>query len=259
MRDPGPGGLFDLSGTTALVTGCRRGIGRAAAVALAVAGADVVGVSATLEDDGGDVGRDVTACGQSFRGYRCDFGDRDATTTFLAELERDVERIDVLVNNAGTIERRPAAEHPDELWDRVLEINLRAPFLLSREVGKRMLAQGGGKMVFVASLLSFQGGINVPGYAASKGGIVQLVKALANEWASRGVNVNAVAPGYIRTDNTRALQDDPERCRQILQRIPAGRWGDPLDLAGAFVFLASRASDYVNGVVLPVDGGWLAR
>ena len=251
--------LFDLTGKTALVTGCRRGIGKAAAVALAAAGADIVGLSASLEEGGGEVGREVAAHGRSFRGYRCDLGDRQATTAFLAELERDVERIDVLVNNAGTIARRPAAEHPDELWDRVIEVNLRAPFVLAREVGKRMLAHGSGKIIFVASLLSFQGGITVPGYAASKGGVAQLVKALSNEWAGRGVNVNAVAPGYIRTDNTQALQDDPERHRQILERIPAGRWGEAHDLAGAFVFLASRASDYVNGVVLPVDGGWLGR
>ena len=145
----------------------------------------------------------------------------------------------MLVNNAGTIARSPAAEHADEIWDRVLEVNLRAPFVLTREIGKQMLARGTGKVIFVASLLSFQGGINVPGYAASKGGVAQLVKALANEWAARGVNVNAVAPGYIRTDNTQALQDDPERHRQILERIPAGRWGEADDLAGAFVFLAS--------------------
>ena len=252
-------GLFDLTGKTALVTGCRRGIGKAAATALAAAGADIVGLSTSLEEGGGEVAREVTACGRRFRGYRCDLGDREATAAFLAELEHDVERIDVLVNNAGTIARSPAAEHADEIWDRVLEVNLRAPFVLTREIGKRMLERGTGKVIFVASLLSFQGGINVPSYAASKGGVAQLVKALANEWAARGVNVNAVAPGYIRTDNTRALQDDSERHSQILQRIPAGRWGETDDLAGTFVFLASRASDYVNGVVLPVDGGWLAR
>jgi 2-dehydro-3-deoxy-D-gluconate 5-dehydrogenase len=252
-------GLFDLTGKTAVVTGCRRGIGRAAATALAAAGADIVGVSASLEDDGGEVGSEVRAAGRSFRVYRCDFGDRDAVSRFHADLARDVDRIDVLVNNAGTVARHPAADHPDEAWDRVLEINLRAPFIRSREIGRRMLAQGGGKIIFVASLLSFQGGITVPGYAASKGGVAQLVKALANEWAGQGVNVNAIAPGYIRTDNTQALQDDEERYGQILQRIPAGRWGTPEDVAGAFVFLASRASDYVHGAVLPVDGGWLAR
>ena len=177
----------------------------------------------------------------------------------MAALGRDVARIDVLVNNAGTIERKPAAEHPDALWDRVLEVNLSSQFVLTRGIGARMLDQGRGKIVFIASLLSFQGGVNVPGYSASKGGLALLTKALANEWASRGVNVNAVAPGYIRTDNTRALQDDPERSAQILERIPAGRWGEAGDLAGAILFLCSAASDYVNGVILPVDGGWLGR
>jgi 2-deoxy-D-gluconate 3-dehydrogenase len=250
---------FDLTGKTALVTGCRRGIGRAAATALAAAGADIVGVSAALEPDGGDVAREVIALRRDFRGYRCDFGDREATAAFLGELQRDVGRIDILVNNAGTIDRAPAADFPDEYWDRALEVNLRAPFVLSRELGPQMLERGSGKIVFVASLLSFQGGITVPGYAASKGAVAQLVKALANEWAGRGVNVNAIAPGYIRTDNTQPLQDDPERYEQILVRIPAGRWGEPADIAGAFVFLASPASDYVNGIVLPVDGGWLGR
>ncbi len=259
MSVAAPSSLFDLAGTTALVTGCRRGIGKSAALALAAAGADVVGVSASLEDDGGDVGREVEALGRSFRGFRCDVSDREAVYGLLEALERDAPRVDVLVNNAGTIAREPAATHGDELWDRVLEVNLTAQFVLARELGRRMLAAGRGKIVFVASLLSFQGGVNVPGYAASKGGVAQLTKALANEWAPRGVNVNAIAPGYIRTDNTQALQDDAARHAAILERIPAGRWGVPADLAGAFVFLASPASDYVNGVVLPVDGGWLAR
>jgi 2-deoxy-D-gluconate 3-dehydrogenase len=171
----------------------------------------------------------------------------------------EVPRLDILVLNAGTIERRPAIEHGDDLWDRVLEVNLTAQFVLARELGRRMVAEERGKIVFVASLLSFQGGVTVPGYAASKGGIAQLTKALANEWAALGVNVNAVAPGYIATDNTRALRQDDTRARQILERIPAGRWGEPEDVAGAFVFLASSASDYVHGIVLPVDGGWLAR
>ena len=165
----------------------------------------------------------------------------------------------MLVNNAGTIRRAPAAEHTDADWDDVLEVNLSAQFVLTRALAGGMLERGRGKIVFVASLLSFQGGINVPGYAASKGGVAQLTKALANEWAPRGVNVNAIAPGYIDTDNTQALRDDPTRSRQILERIPAGRWGRPEDIAGAAVFLASAAADYVHGVVLPVDGGWLAR
>lgn len=252
---PGP---FDLAGRTALVTGCRRGIGRAAAVALARAGADIVGVSASL-DAHAEVAHEVAAIGRNFAPHKCDLADRGAVQQLAATLVSDVPRLDVLILAAGTIERRPAADHEDELWDRVLEVNLTAQFVLARELGRRMIDHGSGKIVFVASVLSFQGGVTVPGYAASKGGIAQLTKALANEWAPHGVNVNAVAPGYIATDNTRALREDEIRSRQILQRIPAGRWGDPDDVAGAFVFLASRASDYVHGIVLPVDGGWLAR
>ncbi len=228
-------------------------------VALAKAGADIVGVSASLEEDGGEVSRAVRETGRAFRGYRCDFGDRGAVHALARSLERDIGRIDILVNNAGTIERTPAAEHPDAMWDRVLEVNLTAQFVLTRETGRRMIAQGSGKIVFIASLLSFQGGVNVPGYAASKSGVAGLTKALANEWAASGVNVNAVAPGYIRTDNTQALQDDATRARQIVERIPAGRWGSAEDLAGAVVFLCAPASDYVHGVILPVDGGWMGR
>lgn len=249
---------FDLSGRTALVTGARRGIGRAAAVALAQAGADVAGVSKSLSADD-DVGAEIAALGRRFHPYACDFSDRSAAHALAAQVAAEHASIDILVLNAGTIERKPAAEHGDDLWDLVLEVNLSAPFVLARELGRRMVERGSGKIVFVASLLSFQGGITVPGYAASKGGIAQLTKALANEWAARGVNVNAIAPGYIATDNTSALRKDEVRSRQILERIPAGRWGTPGDLAGAFVFLASSASDYVNGVVLPVDGGWLGR
>lgn len=249
---------FDLSGRTALVTGARRGIGRAAAVALAQAGADVAGVSKSLSADD-DVGAEIAALGRRFHPYACDFSDRSAAHALAAQVAAEHASIDILVLNAGTIERKPAAEHGDDLWDLVLEVNLSAPFVLARELGRRMVERGSGKIVFVASLLSFQGGITVPGYAASKGGIAQLTKALANEWAARGVNVNAIAPGYIATDNTSALRKDEVRARQILERIPAGRWGTPGDLAGAFVFLASSASDYVNGVVLPVDGGWLGR
>lgn len=244
-----------LAGKTALVTGCRRGIGKAAAVALAAAGADIVGVSSSLEDEGSDVSREVTALGRRFAGHRCDLGDRQA----VHALTRDLPRLDIVILNAGTIERRPAVDHGDDLWDRVLEVNLTAQFVLAREIGRRMVEQGSGKIVFVASMLSFQGGVTVPGYAASKGGVAQLTKALANEWAPHGVNVNAVAPGYIATDNTQALRDDPDRASQILGRIPAARWGTPEDVAGAFVFLASPASDYVHGIILPVDGGWLAR
>ena len=250
---------FRLDGKTALVTGCRRGIGAALAAALAEAGADIVGVSATLEPTGSDVETEVTARGRQFRGYACDFRDRAQVQAFIARVTADVPQIDILVNNAGTIRRKPAAEHPDEWWDEVIEVNLNAQFILSREIGRQMLARGAGKIVFTASLLTFQGGITVPGYAASKGAIGQLTKALANEWAGRGVNVNAVAPGYIATDNTAALQADPDRSAAILGRIPAGRWGTAQDLAGAVVFLCSPAAEYVHGTILTVDGGWMGR
>jgi 2-deoxy-D-gluconate 3-dehydrogenase len=248
---------FDLSGRTALVTGCSRGIGRAIATALAAAGADIVGVSTSLGAES-EVAAAVEAQGRRFRAYRCDLGDRATVYDLVRDVRQDAE-IDILVNNAGTIARAPAAEHPDELWDRVLEVNLSAQFVLSRELGRDMLERGHGKIVFVASLLSFQGGITVPGYTASKSGIAGLTKALANEWAGRGVNVNAVAPGYVRTDNTQALQDDAARYEQILVRIPAGRWAEPEDIAGPVVFLSSAAADYVHGTILAVDGGWLGR
>jgi 2-deoxy-D-gluconate 3-dehydrogenase len=252
------GNASGLDGSTVLVTGCRRGIGKAVALSFAEAGADVIGVSANLEADGGDVGREVEARGRRFTGHRCDFADRGAVYALVHALAGG-PAVDVLVNNAGTIRRAPAAEHSDADWDDVLEVNLSAQFVLTRALAGGMLERSRGKIVFVASLLSFQGGINVPGYAASKGGVAQLTKALANEWAPRGVNVNAIAPGYIDTDNTQALRDDPTRSRQILERIPAARWGRAEDIAGAAVFLASAAADYVHGVVLPVDGGWLAR
>ena len=250
---------FKLDGKTALVTGCRRGIGRAIAIGLAEAGADIVGVSAQLERSGSEVEREVSATGRSFRGYACDFADRQAVYGLVEQVKAECPPIDILVNNAGTILRKPAAEHPDEYWDRVLEVNLNAQFVLSREFGKDMLARGRGKIIFTASLLTFQGGITVPGYAASKGAIGQLTMALANEWAGRGVNVNAIAPGYIATDNTAALRADPERSAAILARIPAGRWGAPEDFQGAAVFLASAASDYMHGSIVLVDGGWMGR
>lgn len=251
---------FDLTGKTALVTGAKRGIGRGMAEALAAAGADIIGVSATMPTDGGgDAGDAVRATGRSFTAYSCDFSDRAAVTGFAAEVLAKHPQIDILVNNAGTIKRKPAAEHPDDWWDEVIEVNLSAQFVLSREIGATMVARGAGKIIFTASLLTFQGGITVPGYAASKGGIGQLTKALANEWAGKGVNVNAIAPGYIATDNTQALQDDPDRSKSILERIPAGRWGTPADFGGPAVFLASDASAYVHGTVLTVDGGWMGR
>ncbi len=180
-------------------------------------------------------------------------------TAFAAQVLAENPRIDILINNAGTIKRAPAAEHTDDLWDEVIAVNLSSQFVITREIGRHMLAHGSGKVIFTASLLTFQGGINVPGYAASKGGIGQLTKAFANEWAGKGINVNAIAPGYIDTDNTEALRADPARSKSILERIPAGRWGTPLDFAGPAVFLASSASDYVHGTVMTVDGGWMGR
>jgi 2-deoxy-D-gluconate 3-dehydrogenase len=248
---------FDLTGGLAVVTGASRGIGFAMADALAEAGADIIAVSASLDPTGSAIGTSVAAHGRQFEGIACDFSDPAAVAALAARLEG--RPIDILVNNAGTIRRSPAAEHPLDWWDEVLRVDLTSPFVLTQAVGRGMLERGRGKVIFTASLLSFQGGINVPGYAAAKSGISGLTKALANEWTGRGVNVNAIAPGYIATDNTQALQDDVDRSRGILDRIPAGRWGRPADLAGATVFLASSASDYVSGIVLPVDGGWLGR
>jgi 2-deoxy-D-gluconate 3-dehydrogenase len=251
--------LFDLTGRLAVVTGARRGIGRAMARALAEAGADVIGVSAGLEASGSAVEKDVLAAGRSFEAIRTDFADPEAVRALGVDLAGRQRPVDILINNAGTIRRAPAAEHTDADWALVLQVNLTAQFALSRAVGTSMVARGQGKIIFTASLLSFQGGITVPGYTAAKHGIAGLTKALANEWAPHGVNVNALAPGYIATDNTQALQDDPQRNKAILERIPAGRWGNADDLAGATVFLASDAAAYVHGVVLPVDGGWLGR
>lgn len=251
--------LFSLTGKTALVTGCNKGIGKAMAIGLAEAGADIIGVSATIELQGSEIEKAVLQAGRQFKAYQADFSDRLSLMGFIKKVQSDFPRIDILINNAGMILRKPAAEHPDEYWDKVLAVNLDAPFILAREIGQGMIAQGTGKIIFTASLLTFQGGINVPSYAASKGAIGSLVKALANEWASKGVNVNAIAPGYIATDNTEALRNDPERSQSIMSRIPAGRWGESDDFKGAVVFLSSAASDYVHGTVLTVDGGWMGR
>jgi len=251
--------LFDLSGKTALVTGCKRGIGFAMAEGLAEAGANIIGVSASLETHGSAIEKVVTSLGRRFTAYQCDFSNREAVKAFAARVMAEQGVPDILVNNAGIIRRRPAARHTDEEWFEVIEVNLNAQFLLSREIGARMLERGSGKIIFTASLLTFQGGVTVPGYAAAKGAIGQLTKALSNEWAGGGVNVNAIAPGYIATDNTAALRDDPVRSRQILARIPAGRWGQPDDFKGPLVFLASDASRYVHGEILVVDGGWMGR
>lgn len=251
--------LFGLDGKVALVTGASRGLGAAMAVALATAGAQVAlhaserpcaDTAAAIEKIRSGSARCVTA----------NLADRAAVDRLVPDVLTAFGRLDIVVNNAGIIRRQPALEHSDAFWDEVIEVNLTSMFRLSRAAAAHMIERrAGGKIINVASLLSFQGGINVPGYAAAKGGVAQLTRALANEWAPRGINVNAIAPGYMKTDNTRALQEDPVRSKQILERIPAGRWGSPQDLAGAALFLASRASDYVHGHVLVVDGGWMGR
>jgi 2-deoxy-D-gluconate 3-dehydrogenase len=212
-----------------------------------------------MPQQGSEVAKAVEAAGRKFYPYAVDFSNRTALHAFIEKVKMDHPRIGILINNAGSIMRAPAAEHSDEYWDTIMEINLNAQFVLTREIGKRMVADKSGKIIFTCSLLSFQGGINVPGYAASKGAITSLLKAFANEWAAHGVNVNGVAPGYIETDNTEALRADPERSKSILSRIPAGRWGKSSDLAGAYVFLSSSAADYINGSIITVDGGWMGR
>jgi 2-dehydro-3-deoxy-D-gluconate 5-dehydrogenase len=251
-------GIFSLEGKRALVTGARRGLGRAIAVALAEAGADVVCAS-TQRAGTDETAAAIRATGRQAWQVEADLSDRDAVLAMAEDAERQAGGIDILVNNGGTIRRTPAADYSLGDWDAVIRTNLDSVFLLSQRLGRGMIERGAGKIVNVASLLSFQGGITVPAYTASKHAVAGLTKALANEWARHGVQVNAVAPGYYATDNTQALRDDAVRSEQILARIPAGRWGRPEDLAGAVVFLASPASDYVNGHVLVVDGGWMAR
>lgn len=250
---------FKLNNKLALVTGCSRGIGMAIAIEMAEAGADIIGVSNSLPASGSEVAKAVEATGRKFYPYAADFSDRDSLYAFINQVKADHPTIDILINNAGHIMRKPVAEHPDEYWDAIIDINLNAQFILTREIGKRMVEQKRGKIVFTCSLLSFQGGINVPGYAASKGAIASVLKSFANEWAQYGITVNGIAPGYIATDNTQQLRDDPERSAAILSRIPANRWGKPEDLTGAYVFLSSSASDYINGTILTVDGGWMGR
>ena len=251
--------LFRLDGQVALVTGASRGLGAAMAAALAGAGADVVlHASERPPDATASVIADAT--GRDPVVLTADLADRQAADRLMEGAIAAFGRVDILINNAGVIRRQAAALHTDDDWDHVIEVDLSSVFRLCRAAGRHMLdRRQGGKIVNIASLLSFQGGVTVPGYAAAKGGVMQLTKALANEWASHGINVNAIAPGYMETDNTEALRADPVRLRQITERIPAGRWGTPVDLAGAVIFLASRASDYVNGHVLVVDGGWMGR
>jgi 2-deoxy-D-gluconate 3-dehydrogenase len=248
---------FNLKGRTAIVTGSNRGIGQKYALALAEAGADIIGVS--YEEDFSETVKIIENAGSNIKTYISDFSNRNSLYEFIKNVKSDFPKIDILINNAGTILRKPISEHPDEYWDKVIEVNLSSQFILTREIGKEMAESGYGKIVFIASLLSFQGGIWVPGYSASKGGVKQLTMAFANEWASKGVTVNAIAPGYIATDNTKALREDPVRSKSILDRIPAGRWGTPEDLMGTVVFLSSDASNYLNGSVVTVDGGWMGR
>lgn len=251
--------LFSLKGKTAIVTCCKRGIGFAMAEALAEAGANILGVSASLELEGSKIEKRIKEIGRELKAYQCDFSNRKSLYDFIKKVKAENKQVDILINNAGTIMRKPAAEHPDEYWDKVIEVNQNSQFILTREFGKEMIKRGSGKVIFTASLLTFQGGITVPGYAASKGAIGQLTMAFSNEWASKGVQVNAIAPGYIATDNTQALREDEDRSEAILARIPAGRWGQPEDFKGPIVFLASKASDYMSGSTMLVDGGWMGR
>ncbi len=250
---------FRTDNKIALVTGCSSGIGMAIAIELAQSGADIIGVSNDMPESGSEVSKAVEAAGKKFYPYAADFSNRDSLYAFLNKVKAEHPRIDIIINNAGHIMREPAATHSDEYWDLIININLDAQFIITRELGKRMLDQKYGKIVFTCSLLSFQGGINVPGYAASKGAVASLLKAFANEWAPHGITVNGVAPGYIATNNTTALRADADRSAAILSRIPAARWGETSDLTGAYVFLSSPASDYINGTIITVDGGWMGR
>ena len=249
--------MFDLSGRWAIVTGANTGIGRAIAVGLARAGADIVGVGRSVMTE---TAAEVAGCGRTFVSIAADLSESSVADRVLAEALVAGATPDILVNNAGIIRRADALEFSEEDWDAVIDTNLKSVFFLCQAFAKAALAANRpAKIVNIASLLSFQGGIRVPSYTASKSGLAGLTKLLANEWAARGINVNAIAPGYVETNNTEALRADAERSADILKRIPAGRWASPDDMAGAAVFLASPASDYVHGAILPVDGGWLAR
>jgi 2-deoxy-D-gluconate 3-dehydrogenase len=248
--------IFSLKGKVALITGANRGLGQAMAVGLAQAGASVAVVGRTRNPETIDK---IAAHGVRGEFYEHDLSDLDGIPALVARVKADFGKIDILVNNAGVQSRHKAAEFPRKDWNFVLDVNLNAVFFLCQEVGKLMLAQGKGKIVNIASLLSFQGGFTVPAYAASKGAVAQFSKSLANEWASQGININCIAPGYMDTEMNTALLADATRSRQILERIPAGRWGKPEDMVGAVIYLASPASDYVNGTIITVDGGWMGR
>ncbi|MFV9287751.1 2-dehydro-3-deoxy-D-gluconate 5-dehydrogenase KduD [Citrobacter freundii] len=248
---------FRLEGKIAIVTGCDTGLGQGMAVALAEAGCDVVGVNRKIPHE---TAEKINALGRRFMAIRADLSQQDALTSIVTQSVSAFGRIDILVNNAGTIRRQDALDFSEKDWDDVMNLNLKSVFFLSQAVARQFLAQGnGGKIINIASMLSFQGGIRVPSYTASKSGVLGITRLLANEWAAKGINVNAIAPGYMATNNTQQLRADSERNQEIIDRIPAGRWGTPNDLKGPVVFLASPASDYIHGYTLAVDGGWLAR
>ncbi|ANZ05677.1 2-deoxy-D-gluconate 3-dehydrogenase [Raoultella ornithinolytica] len=248
---------FDLTGKVAIVTGCDTGLGQGMTLALAQAGCDIVGVNRKIPQQ---TAEQVLALGRRFTAIQADLSRQDAIADIVAKAVSAMGRVDILVNNAGTIRRADALTFSEKEWDDVLNLNLKSVFFLSQAVARQFIRQGsGGKIINIASMLSFQGGIRVPSYTASKSGVLGLTRLMANEWAGQNINVNAIAPGYMATDNTRQLRDDADRSKEILDRIPAGRWGVPDDLQGPVVFLASQAADYINGYTLAVDGGWLAR
>ncbi|WP_312069193.1 2-dehydro-3-deoxy-D-gluconate 5-dehydrogenase KduD [Lelliottia nimipressuralis] len=248
---------FNLAGKVAIVTGCDTGLGQGMTLGLAQAGCDIVGVNRKIPEE---TAKKVKALGRRFMAIQADLSQQDAIETIVTKAVAEMGRVDILVNNAGTIRREDALSFSEKNWDDVMNLNLKSVFFLSQAVARQFIAQGeGGKIVNIASMLSFQGGIRVPSYTASKSGVVGITRLLANEWAAHGINVNAIAPGYMATNNTQELRDDDQRSKEILDRIPAARWGNPEDLQGPVVFLASNASDYINGYTLAVDGGWLAR
>jgi len=248
---------FNLAGKVAIVTGCDTGLGQGMTLGLAQAGCDIVGVNRKIPEE---TAKKVKALGRRFMAIQADLSQQDAIETIVTKAVAEMGRVDILVNNAGTIRREDALSFSEKNWDDVMNLNLKSVFFLSQAVARQFIAQGeGGKIVNIASMLSFQGGIRVPSYTASKSGVIGITRLLANEWAAHGININAIAPGYMATNNTQELRDDDQRSKEILDRIPAARWGNPEDLQGPVVFLASNASDYINGYTLAVDGGWLAR